>query len=347
MIILLLFPFHASQIWNGGDYSGFYVWSHTNNIFYVFSTAVYPWFMTLLFVIAGMSTKYALQKRSAKKYINERCKKLLIPFLFGTLILAPIMTYIAEVFFNGYTGSYLEQYILFFTKETDLTGYHGGFTPAHFWFLIYLFLISVCFVLLLKLKERFLPKFHLPNINYAGLLLLFLPVWLALHLLNIGGKSFGQFFVLFIIGYGILSKTEILETLKKYCLISISLWITAEIIYTSLYCFFNFRGTLCDGLYVFTGWIGILSLLGIGAHILNFSNKATAYFCKASFPIYIIHQVWVVAVGFFALKYLTSTILQFITIVFVSFLLTIITYELIRRLPVIRTLFGISTVKTK
>ena len=48
MAVLLLFPFHAAQIWSGGDYSGFYVWSHTNQALYAFSIAVYPWFMTLL-----------------------------------------------------------------------------------------------------------------------------------------------------------------------------------------------------------------------------------------------------------------------------------------------------------
>jgi len=35
------------------------------------------------------------------------------------------------VFHNGYTGNCFEQYILFFTKLTDLSGYNGGFTPAH------------------------------------------------------------------------------------------------------------------------------------------------------------------------------------------------------------------------
>lgn len=141
MAILLLFPFHAAQIWSGGEYSGFYIWSHTNTVLYVFSTAVYPWYMTFLFAIAGMSCKYALLKRTSKQFVAERTKKLLIPFFFGVLLLVPIMTYIAEVFFNGYTGTYWQQYGLFFTKETDLTGYHGGFSPVFgFYFICLLFL---------------------------------------------------------------------------------------------------------------------------------------------------------------------------------------------------------------
>lgn len=80
MAILLLFPFHTAQIWSGGEYSGFYIWSNTNNVLYAFSTAVYPWYMAFLFAIAGISCKYALQKRTGKQFIMERTKKTAYPF---------------------------------------------------------------------------------------------------------------------------------------------------------------------------------------------------------------------------------------------------------------------------
>lgn len=68
LAILLLFPFHAAQIWSGGEYSGFYIWSHTNTALYVFSTAVYPWYMTILFVI---SLTALLIVRLQKKYLPK------------------------------------------------------------------------------------------------------------------------------------------------------------------------------------------------------------------------------------------------------------------------------------
>ena len=66
--------------------------------------------MTFLFTIAGMSCKYALLKRTNKQFVAERIKKLVIPFFFGLLALVPVMTYTAEVFFNGYTDTYWKQY---------------------------------------------------------------------------------------------------------------------------------------------------------------------------------------------------------------------------------------------
>lgn len=344
--ILLLFPFHAAQIWNGGEYSGFYVWSHTNDIMYTFSTIVYPWFMTLLFAIAGMSSRYALQKRTDKQFMQERTNKLLIPFIFGVLVLVPVMTYMAEVFFNGYTDTYLKQYILFFTKETDLTGYRGGFTPAHLWFLIYLFVISLVALLIINLQKKHLPEFSINRLSYIGLILLFIPEWLFLYVLNIGGKSIGQYLILYLFGYYILSQENVLQKIKQYRFVSVAIWIISGCIYTYLYCFANLRSELGTCLFVFFGWMGILSLLGIGQTSLNFHNRLSVYFTRASFPIYIIHQTVLVVVGFFVLKITVGVAKQFLLIVLIPFLATILLYEIVKRIPCLRTLLGIIKQRT-
>lgn len=343
MAILLLFPFHAFQIWNGGEY--FYIWSHTENVMYALSTFIYPWYMTLLFAIAGISCKYSLQKRTQKQFLCERIKKLLIPFVFGVLFIVPIMTYIAEIFFNGYTGSYIGQYILFFTKETDLTGYKGGFTPAHLWFLLYLFVISLIALLIRNLQKKFFSDFKVNKLPYIVILLLFIPIWAFSYLLDIGGKSIGQFLILFLIGYYCLSEENIMHTLKKYKYISTVLWIVSGCAYTYLYCFAEMRNVFVAGLYNFFGWTGIISLLGIGESYLNFSNKIFAYFTRASFPIYIIHMPVLVVAGFFILKLNIGIAFQFALIVSVSFVLTILIYEIIKRIPYLRFMFGISSKK--
>ena len=142
-----------------------------------------------------------LRKRTSGQFVAERIKKLVIPFFFGLLALVPIMTYIAEVFFNGYTGTYWQQYKLFFTKKTDLTGYHGGFTPAHLWFLLYLFVISLTALQIVRLQKKCLPKFRVGSLSYFFLILLFVPEWCCLYVLNIGGKSLGQFLLTVLISF--------------------------------------------------------------------------------------------------------------------------------------------------
>lgn len=133
IILLILIPYHAAMAWN--------TWGEPNYIFIeenrlISSVIVFfsPYFMPLLFVLAGMSTKYALQKRTIKEYLDERIKRLLVPLLFGTIVLMPIMAYIADMFNCSYNGGFIEHYAVFFTKYTDLIGADGGFSFGQFWF---------------------------------------------------------------------------------------------------------------------------------------------------------------------------------------------------------------------
>lgn len=336
LAILLLFPFHAAQIWSGGEYSGFYIWSHTDTVLYVFSTAVYPWYMTLLFVIAGISCNYALQKRTYRQFMVERVQKLLVPFCFGVLVLVPVMTYVAEVFFNRYTGTYWQQYELFFTKETDLTGYHGGFTPAHLWFLLYLFVISLAALAVICLQKKCRPKMQIGSVSYPFLLLLFIPEWLGQYVLNIGGKSLGQFMVLFLVGYYMFSQECVLQKAEQYRFASLSLWILSGCLYTYLYCFENVRNTWITGLYIFFGWMGIITLLGIGRSKLNFHNRISTYLSRASFPVYILHMPVLVVTGFFVLQLPVGVAGQFLLITILSSIATFLLYEIVKRVSGIR-----------
>lgn len=345
LAILLLFPFHAAQVWSGGEYSGFYIWSHTDTALYIFSNAVYPWYMTLLFTISGISCRYALQKRTARQFAAERTKKLLIPFLFGLVVLVPAMTYVAEVFFNGYTGTYWQQYVLFFTKVTDLTGYRGGFTPAHLWFLVYLYLISFAALLIICLQKKYFPKFGGGKLSYYAILFLFVPEWLSLYVLNIGGKSLGQFLLLFLFGYYIFSEESILLTVKKYRFVSLALALLSGGFYTYLYCIANVRSSWITGLYIFFGWMGIITLLGIGQTRLDFHNRASDYLTCASFPVYILHMPVLVVVGFFVLKLPVGVAGQFLLIAALSSLATFLLYELVKRVPVLRFCLGIAAPK--
>ena len=50
--------------------------------FDAFLSFVYPWFMCLLFVVSGVSARYALTKRSSKEFIKDRAKRILLPSIY-------------------------------------------------------------------------------------------------------------------------------------------------------------------------------------------------------------------------------------------------------------------------
>lgn len=88
LTILLLFPVHTFMIWNDFG-SGFYIWQGENKLLSTLIVLLNPWFMPILFVLAGMSARYALDKQSNKEFVIQRIHKLLIPFIFGMILIVP------------------------------------------------------------------------------------------------------------------------------------------------------------------------------------------------------------------------------------------------------------------
>lgn len=70
-------------------------------------------------------------------------------------------------------------------------------------------------------------------------------------------------------------------------------------------------------------------------------NKLTDYFKKASFPIYILHQTFLVIIGYYALMIVDDIVLQINIIIFGSLILTIIIYEIISKIPIIKNIIGV------
>jgi hypothetical protein len=93
--------------------------------------------MTLLFFVSGIAAYYSLKHRGKYQFLSERVRKILIPFLFGTILLCPIQAYF-KALYNGFSGTLIDFIPEFFSyKIIDYLGY------AHLWFLLYLFIFSL------------------------------------------------------------------------------------------------------------------------------------------------------------------------------------------------------------
>lgn len=342
--ILLLFPFHTCRIFN--SFESFYVVGKPNSICDTFILLTSEWFMPLLFTIAGISASIALSKRSTKQFIKERFFKLFIPFIFGVILTVPIQTFFAEKQHNGYTGSYLEQYTLFFTKITDLSGYKGGLTPAHLWFLLFLFIISLMALPLILGCNKF-------NINISDKqfsLYTILPLFIfnfILSVFEIGGQSFGKYLSFYLLGYFILSTNNAIKLLENKRLLLTTLGILFSVIRIGIFNIIYYQNTsftvtfLASAFNHLTTWVIILAALGLGKHYLDFTNNILGYFAKASFPIYFFHQTLLVAIGYYILNITHNTLIQFGSIMISTFIASILTYQIMRKIPITRFMFGI------
>lgn len=335
--IILLFPVHTLMIWN--DYGKkFFIWGGENRLLSSLILLINPWFMPILFVIAGMCAKYSLEKRTVKEFVHERVRKLFIPFISGLVLLVPFQTLFARKYFDGYDGTVLENIIYFFTHFTDLSGYDGSFTPGQLWFILFLFIISlVCLFITKLIPYNKIKDWDCKN-NIYIIIAMFILVWGGYYIGNFGGFSLGKYLVLYLLGYYVLSNKEVLNKLKKYWILLMSLFLASLFTLVILYYNYSYYG---DCLVNFVAWVGSCALIAITMKYLNKSSKILDYFNNASFPIYILHQSILVTVGYYVLLYVDGLFLQVAIIMLASFMMTLCLYEIIKRIPYVRTLIGI------
>lgn len=329
--ILLLVPFHAAMAWNCWG-EGNYIWFRENKGFSAFIILISPFYMSLLFVLAGMSARYSLRKRTTKKFISERVKKLLIPFVIGEVTVVAIMTYYADRFHNHYTGGFFAHYKIFFTRFTDLTGYDGGWTPAHLWFLLYLFIISFIALGIIWIQKRLCKTDACGNIKMGVIYLLGVLPAAGSFILDIGGKSIGMYFVLYLIGYYVMSEDSVIEKIAKYRVWNFIVMVIADIL--DVYMFLwdkNANPLVNDVMKYITLWFGILTIIGFAEKGFNFENSFTKYLTAHSFQIYIVHFVWLVVFQFYISKITNNTWILYIVPVVLTYFMTIITCEILGR----------------
>lgn len=333
LILLILIPYHTAMAWN--------TWGEPNYIYFeknrlISSIVVFfsPYFMPLLFCLAGISTRYALKKRTTKEYITERAKRLLLPLAFGTIVLMPVMCYIGDKFNCSYGGGFFEHYSVFFTKFTDLTGADGGFSLGQFWFCLYLFVISTISAAAFTIIKKQIGE-EQKSIPFSVVILLGLPLPILSEILSIGGKSLAEYTYLFLLGYFVFSDDKTIDRAKKYKGLLTGVGLLAAILNVYLFLWCDNEHILLNTITKYLSeWFMLLALMGIAKANLNFNGKISDYMAKRSFLFYTWHFVWVVLFQYLLFKSAgNNTPVLFIGTVTMSYPMTFICSEISIRTP--------------
>src|SRR5689334_9518525 len=93
---LCVFVFHCLQPFNATEH-----WHIQNpvksEIVGVVIGFLNVWIMPLFMLLAGMSSNYALAKRSNARYLGERTLRILLPLVAGVLLVVPPQVYLERV----------------------------------------------------------------------------------------------------------------------------------------------------------------------------------------------------------------------------------------------------------
>ena len=367
-IIAVLFfhssmPFASDEKWHIGN-------KERSDLFAEFAFWLSRFRMQLLFFISGAVSYYMLKKYDGKYFIAQRWKRLMIPLLFGMLVIVPPQIYMERVA-NGYTGSYWQ----FYPTVFEFRPYPGGNTSwHHLWFILYLFIYDLISVPLFKwllfgkgrkfteeklgwlAKGKRIYLLMVPSmIVFAGLILKF-PRSNAL----IGDWAMLIYWYLFVIlGYLVMCNLDLVESMVRNRRSSMLLAFGSLI-----FCnYFRWNGkepwdVLGEGwrqspltylylaVFPLIAWSWILMLTGYAKKYLDRPKAILSYVNQAIYPFYILHQTVIVILAFYVVQVNESILSKYLFIVVLTFVLSMFIYHiLIRPYNVMRVLFGMKPVK--
>lgn len=291
--------------------------------------------MPLLFLLAGYSAKYSLEKRTVKEFILNRVKKLLLPFLIVSFTLNPVVSYIYGIT-QGRDITFSQHMFKFVTSISEnFEGRTTGYSPMHLWFLLFLFVFSlVCAPAFAKCNHPIRQEKMAGFFQKPGMLLLFVIPYPFVFLIEIMDEMNPlAYLYLFLVGYVFATSEKYQQALDRdkwlYTVLAV---VTIGV---SLYSWFWYQGS---GSYLLAYCVKaarILSpfaIIGLGhSYIKSKNSRLLNYLNQANFFIYLIHMLVLTAVGYVVLQISVNPIIQFIVINLASYGICFGIFEIYRR----------------
>lgn len=354
LAVLALFPYHSARIFD--TFQTFYAKSAVTSPALSWGVVAFLdlFHMPLLFLLAGASMYFALAHRTPGEFTRERLLRLGVPLVFGVLVVVPPQSWIGARSNAGYAGSLWSYWprALTVAPSGDLSGYSGGFTPGHLWFILFLLVLSLVALPLLRWwrSERgeaavrgLADRFASP----AGLAIMVVPLVLADALPDIGGKNPVYYLLYLLAGFLFVSDPRWAEVAERRRVTYLVIGLIGAVATALLW---GWRATQADisvgaaafaALRLGSGWSLVLACLGFGRRHLDRTGPTLTYLAEASYPVYILHQTVIVLLGALLLAVLPAGVwAPYLSILAASAVVTFAIYEGVRRVPQLRFLFG-------
>ena len=345
--VLLVLFYHVIYFYNNkgvfGGIGGFGEYPEVPQYQDVVMYILYPWFMPLLFILAGVSARYALDRYDGKTWFKARTRKLLVPSTIGLLVFHWMVGY-----FNTAVAS----------QAGTLDGIPGvakycmwaisGTGPL--WFIQDLWLFSLLLLLVRKLDVKDRLWNACGKLNIVWIILLGVVYWAAEQLLihnprpetadglyNLYKPLF--YFIVFLLGYFVFSHDQVQEKLEKaWAPLLGSAVVAGGILIGTTFGQDNttpqYLGSPLNCIY---GWLACLALMAWFKARFNRTSAFAGYMTKSSFGLYIVHYLVIAALGYMMKQYTQlPPWSMYVILALAVFTLSPLLVEIIRRIPFVR-----------
>ena len=349
VVVMLVLLYHVFYNYNSlgvfGGIGGF----HPNQWQDVVGTLLNPWFMTLLFVVAGASSRYALQRHSTKEFRLERRRKLLIPSTIGIAVFGWVLGMINMSNANFEIPEGMPYWVIYLISLPSGT--------AHLWFIQDLFVFSLLLLAVRKVIDAERVDGWITNLPKYGIALVMTAVFCVLHLVSqtqVDDPSAAMglvnlyrpiyYFVTFLMGYYLFSSEAVHTYLASRARLLVAIALMSAAAFATRYYGVDYtlpsviQSPLCS---LFC-WAMVLAMLGGFKRWADKTSRFTNYMTRSSFGIYIVHMT-VCSATCIILKQTSLPIWGIYTItIATTYLGSFALWEILRRVPFLRwAVFGI------
>ena len=357
--VLLVLFYHVIYFYNNkgvfGGIGGFGDYPEYPQYQDVVMYILYPWFMPILFILAGIGSRYALQKQSAKEWLRARTRKLLVPSTIGLFVFHWMVGY-----FNTVVAARQGVFDGVPTIAKYLIMAVSGIGPL--WFIQVLWLLCLVLLLVHAIDKKDKLWNWCRKANLIVIIVLGVLFWLGEQTLikhprpeSLDGlyNLYKPFFYLipFLLGYFVFSHDEVQEKLEKAWIPLVACAAVSGIVLivttfgqdnTSP----KYLGSPLNCLY---GWLMCLAMMAWFKARFDRTGAFAGYMTRSSFGIYIVHYLVIASLGYMMKQYTSlAPWMMYVILFFAVMLLSPLIYEVLKRIPFVRwCVLGEHKIKTK
>jgi glucans biosynthesis protein C len=308
-----------------------------------------PWRLSLLFFVSGCATAFLLRatpRSGLGRVARQRSRFLLVPLVFGILVVVPPQSWLEVGDKLGYTGSYLDFWQRYLSADHSFCrDGHCLVLPTwnHLWFVVYLWVYTLLLIGLRAMKlsadwaRRWLTGWRL-------LVLPWLVLWFARAIIypRFGSTyallddpyNHAQYFTVFAVGYLLAFEQGAWDWMVAKRWPHLALAVAA---YASIFLVPMRMG------YALMQWSAILAALGWARHLLANApdTPVRRYLSDAVFCYYIVHQTAIILVAHALRPLALAPAVEGPLLILATLGACATAYELARRIAPLRPLLGI------
>ena len=345
--VLLVLFYHVFYFYNNkgvfGGIGGFGEYPQCPQYQDVVMYILYPWFMPLLFILAGVSARYALQKHPAREWFRARTRKLLVPGTIGLFVFQWMVGYFNTVVaqrqgvFDGVPA--VAKYLIMAVS---------GIGPL--WFIQVLWVLCIVLLIIRALDKKDRLWAACGKLNIVWVILLGVLFWAGEKTLVLNPRPesldglwnlYKPLFYLipFLLGYFVFSHDNVQESLKKAWIpLMASAVVAGGVLVGTTFGQDNtspqYLGSPLNCIY---GWLMCLAMMAWFQAKFDRTNAFAGYMTKTSFGLYVVHYLVIASFGYMMKTYTQLPPAAMYAILTVAvFTLSPVINEIISRIPFIR-----------